>query len=314
MIEVQKRCRHLGSSLFFDYKNRVSFCPFYDCSVVDENLDGIWLNIDKIENKRKEFLLNPPVKCGDCRLYSPNIKNKKLPPVQTLYIGNWHFCYVNCTYCKYPKQEDLIAIGHYDIFPFIKELTDKKLINKKTKIVFECGDACVHPEFDKIMFYFLNSDFKDVEVNTSAQRFCESVAQGIAKGMTKVTVSFDSGCQYIYHRIKQINKFDIAVNNIKRYLGFQMPSKKNVILKYNIIQGINDNKKEPLDMFIFARDLGVNKLIFDIKAEFFERSLNCVPQHICDIMKFLKDMAIYNAYDIEFAPRLKVLYEIARKN
>lgn len=305
-------CRHLESSLFFDYQNRVKFCPYYDCTVIDEHLDGIWLNIDKIENKRKELLLNIPEKCNTCKLYIQAEKNKKLPPVQTLYIANWHFCYVNCNYCKYPKQEDLIQAGHYDISPYIKELTDKKLINKKTKIIFECGDACVHPEFDKIMFHFLNTDFKNVVINTSAQRFCESIAQGIAKDTAEVVVSFDSGCQYIYHRIKQINKFDIAVNNIKRYLSFQMPSKKNVILKYNIIQGINDNKKEPLDLFIFARDLGVNKLIFDIEADFYERSLKHVPQHIQEIMKFLKDMAFYNAYDIEFAPRLNVLYEISK--
>ncbi len=301
-------CRHIDGSLFFDFQNRVKFCPYYDCAVSEENLDGIWLDIDKTEQKRQELRINKLEKCQNCNFFeAPDKQN--LPPIKTLYLANWHFCYVNCTYCKYPKQEDLIQAGHYDVFPFVKELTDKKLVTPKTKIVFDCGDACVHPEFDKIMFYFLNNDFKNIEVNTSAQRFCESVAQGIAKNTTKVIVSFDCGCQYIYHRIKQINKFDIAVNNIKKYLKYQMPSQKNVILKYTIIQGINDNKKEPLDLFIFARDLGVNKLIFDIEEGFYERSLNYVPQHIREIMEFIKKISSYNAYDIEFAPRLKVLFK-----
>lgn len=312
MAVVQKRCKHLESSLFFDFQNRVKFCPYYDYSILDDKLDGIWLNIDKIQAERENLLINLPETCNNCKLFTPPLKNKKIPFINTLFLANWHFCYVNCKYCNYPKQEDLIQAGHYDVFPFIKELLDNKLINKNTKIVFECGDACVHPEFDKIMFYFLNSDFNDVEVNTSAQRYCESIAQGIEKGMTKLIVSFDSGCQYIYHRIKQINKFDIAVGNIKRYLKYQMPSHKNVILKYNIIQGINDNKKEPLDMFIFARDLGINKIIFDIEPEFYEKSLNCIPQHVLEIMSFIKDMSRYNAYDIEFAPRLNVLYKISK--
>ncbi len=305
-------CKHIKSSLFFDCKNRVKFCPYYDCGISDENLDGIWFDIDKTEKKRQEIEENPPENCRNCKFieYSQNRKNQ--PPIQNLYIGNWHFCYVNCNYCKYPKIEDLIQAGHYDVFPAVKDLKDRNLITKQTKIIFECGDACVHPEFDKIMFYFLNNDFKNIEVNTSAQRFCDSIAQGIGKDTTKVIISMDAGCQYIYHRIKRINKFDIAINNIKRYLTYQMPAKKNVVLKYNIIQGINDNKKEPLDLFILARDLGVNKLIFDIEADFYERSLNHVPQHIREIMKFLKDMAVYNAYDIEFGSRLNVLYKIVK--
>ena len=304
-----KSCKYIENSLCFDYKNRVRLCPYYEEAVVAENLDGIWLNIKEIEEKRNNLILNPPDKCLNCK-FSTQENKKNNGQIDTLFISNWHFCYVNCVYCKYPKEEDLLKAKHYDIFPFFKELENKELITKKTKIIFECGDACVHPEFDKIMFYLINSDFKDVEVNTSAQRFCESIAQGIAKNMTKVIISFDSGCQYIYHRVKQINKFNIAVNNIKKYLAYQLSSQKNVILKYNIIQGINDNKKEPVDLLIYARDMGINKLIFDIEADFYERSLNHVPQHIKDIMIFIKKMEKCNDFEIEFAPRLNILYKL----
>lgn len=313
MQEAQGACRHIKSSLFFDYKNRAKFCPYYDEGICAENLDGLRLDIDNIEKIRKQLIEIPPERCSKCRFFEPEEKKKNLPPIKNLYIADWHFCYVNCTYCAYPKEEDLIKAGHYDVFPFIKELMDKKFINKKTKVIFECGDSCVHPEFDKIMFYFLNNDFENITINTSAQRYCDSIAQGIAKGIAQVIVSFDSGCQYIYNRIKRINKFDIAVNNVKRYLASQMPKKKNVIIKYNIVQGINDNKKEPLDLFIFARDLGVNKLIFDIESDFYERSLNHVPQHIREITAFIKDIARYNDYDIDFAPKLNELYKIAKE-
>lgn len=306
-------CKHICSSLYFDYNNSVKYCPYNDVGILSEKLNGIWLDIDELENKRQEFISNKTNKCSNCEFYEKISKIKKQSKIKTLYLGNWHFCYVNCVYCKYPKSEDLISIGHYDIFPYIKELMDRKLVTRDTKVIFECGDACVHPEFDKIMFYFLNTDFKNIIVNTSAQRFCESIAQGIEKDMTKVIVSFDSGCQYIYHRIKQINKFDIAINNIKKYLKYQMPNKKNVILKYNIIEGINDNKKEPLDLFIFARDLGINKLIFDIEADFYKKCKINIPQHIKEIIKFLKKLSHYNNYDIEFAPKLNVLSNKIKK-
>lgn len=306
MVDSKKNsnCKFIDNTLFFDNQNKVKFCPYFnECEAV-ENLDGLWLDIGAIEKKRIELKNNPPDKCKNCSLkqIASNHKSK-------LYLANWHYCYVNCSYCKYPKQEDLIQAKHYDAYPYIIQLMEKQFLTKKTKIIFECGDACVHPEFDKIMYYFLNNEFKDIEINTPAQRFCESIAEGIARNTTKLIVSFDSGCQYIYHRIKRINKYDIAINNIKRYLQYQMPSKKNVILKYTIVQGINDNKKEPLDMFILARDMGINKLIFDIEKDFYEKSLNCVPTHIKEMMIFIKSMAKYNAFDIEFARRLNVLYE-----
>ena len=305
-------CKHIKSSLFFDNQNKVRFCPYCSDFAADTNLDGIWLNIDKIEQKRLELLKVQPKSCKDCKFYETYSPKKEIPQIKTLYIANWHFCYVDCVYCKSEKIEDLIKAKHYDFFPYFKELEDKKLVNKDTKVVFVCensGDCCVHPEFDKIMFYFLNSGYKNIEVNTSAQRFCDSVAQGIARDIAKVIIPFDSACQYVYNMVKQINKFQFALDNLKKYLTYQMPNKKNVIVKYTITSGVNDNKKEPVDLFILARDLGVKKLIFDVEQELYEKSLDFLPLYLEEIIILLRDIAKYNAFDIEFTPRLNVLYK-----
>ena len=136
--EVIHVCKYLEKALVFDNQNRVKFCPYYDIGTADEKLDGIWLNIEKINEKRKELNDNVPGKCNFCNFKSQSHKNSNNLQIETLYLSNWHFCYVNCNYCKYPKIENLIEAGHYDIFPYIKELIDKKLVTQKTKIIFEC--------------------------------------------------------------------------------------------------------------------------------------------------------------------------------
>ena len=41
-----------------------------------------------------------------------------------------------------------------------------EISSKNTKIIFECGDATLHPEFDKLMYYFINIDMKDITIQS----------------------------------------------------------------------------------------------------------------------------------------------------
>ena len=203
---------------------------------------------------------------------------------------------------------------HYDIYNTIFQLVDKGLVNKKTKIIFESGDATVHPEFDKIMYYFINNEIENIVINTPAMRFCESIAEAISKNMCEVVVSFDSGCPYIYEKVKGQNKFDIAISNIKRYLEFQLPSEKRVVLKYTLINGVNDNQKELLDWFILSRDLGVKKLAVDIEDKWFEQVQFSTPQYLKELLLFIKSMSEYNNFEIEFSKKIDIIYDAIKEN
>ncbi len=303
-------CKYLSNSLIFDCENNVKLCPYSDFADVINNFNGIWLDIDKIISSKNILLNSPRELCKDCIFFSPS--NKNLKEFEEIYLLNWHYCYVNCKYCNMPKEEDLIKANHYDILPSIKNLLDKKLINKKTKIIFGCGDATVHPEFDKILYFLINYGFENIIVNTPALRYCESISEAISKNIIQVIVPFDTGCPYIYEKIKGINKYDIAINTIKRYLSFQELNQKRVILKYTIIQGINDNQKEILDWYILSRDLGVKKLLLDIDYNFLINIKNSIPEYIKELIIFAENMSKYNNLEIEFSPKIDIIYKIIR--
>lgn len=309
-------CGHLQSSLFFDYENNVKLCPFLQDRIIVKNFNGLWLDISKIIEKRKnsvEEMKNGiiPDECKKCH----NLKNiawHKSEYIETLYLNQWRYCYINCCYCNSPKQENLIEAKHFDVMPAIEQLIDKKLFTVNTKVVFECGDSCIHPEFDKLMYFFINYGIKEVTVNTPALRYCQSIADALSNNITNVVISLDAGCAYIYERIKGLNKFDIAISNIKRYKQYEEPSQKRVVLKYTIIKGINDNEKEILDWYILSKNLGIKKLVFDIAENWFREIKDSIPDYLKEIILFVRKISDFNEIKIEFCERAAVLYNLIK--
>lgn len=312
-----KYCKYINESIIFDYKNNVKFCPYSNLGIITSKFDGIWLDIEKLKKIKSESIniinsINCPSTCKTCEYFSVNKKNEN-DGIKYLYLSNWKNCYLNCSYCDFPKEEDLIKASHYDVFQSIKQLIDSKLIDVNTTIIFNCGDATIHPEFDKLLYYFINYEMKKIIINTPAMRYCESISEAIAKNIAEVIIPFDSGCPYIFEKIKGSNKFDIVISNIKRYLAFEEPSEKRVILKYTILNGINDNQKELLDWFMFARDLGIKKLTIDIDKKWYNQIKDSIPQYLKELVIFIKTMSEYNEIKMDFCDRTNFIYNTVNK-
>ena len=312
-----KHCRYINESLIFDYKNSVKLCPYSDFGTIIPDYNGIWFDIEKLKKIKSESIniinsIDCPNICKNCEYYKDN-KRKDNNSIKYLYLSNWKNCYLNCSYCDFPKEEDLIKASHYDVFQSIKQLIDSQLIDTNTTIIFDCGDATIHPEFDKILYYFINYEMKKIIINTPAMRYCESISEAIAKNVAEVIIPLDSGCPYIYEKIKGSNKFDIVINNLKRYLAFEEPSEKRVILKYTILKGINDNQKEILDWFMLARDLGIKRLTIDIDKKWYNQIKNSIPQYLKELVIFINKISQYNEIGIDFCDRTNFIYNTINK-
>ena len=267
----------VGLEFTFDEKVKV-----ISSEILEFNFNGLWLDIDKLKSL--------------------------VSSLDYVVLSHWKCCFLSCSYCVEKKTDDLNTVKHFDIMPIIEQLVDNGLITKHTQIIFGCGDATLHPEFDKLMYYLINIGMKDVVINTSAMRHCHSIAEAMMKNITKLVVSLDAGCPYIYERVKGINKYDIAVANIKRYLEFENTSSTQVVINYVLLNGINDNKKEILDWFMFSRNLGVKKLSIDIDEKWYNL-LDTIPEYLKEILVFTKELSEFNNLEIEFSHRMSNLNE-----
>lgn len=314
-------CKYIAGGLIFSQNGNIIVCGRAADDNDSEftfmnNFNG--LNFDSaslkqfIINLRSKYNNNLPLGCNNCE-NTVHIKQNNEPVFDFIELNHWKSCFLNCVYCNYEKVDDLSLTSHYDITPVIQELIDPKLISKNTKIIFKCGDALLHPEFDKLMYFFINFGMKDIEIHTSGQRYCHSVSEAIDKKIAKIFISFDGGCPYIYEKVKGYNKFDIAMSTLKRYFEYDDKNKKRVIISYTLVKGINDNKKEILDWFIMSRGLGIKKLFVDIDVNWYN-SVNGIPDNnLSELLLFIKELSSLNNFDIDFSLKtLKMYNEIVK--
>ncbi len=246
------------------------------------NYNGLWLDIDKV------------------KAYTQHL--------DYVILSHWKCCFLSCVYCREKKTDNLTKIKYFDIFPIIGQLIDENLITTETKIIFECGDATLHAEFDKLMFFLMNYGMKDIEINISAMRFCESIEKGMKKNIAKVIITIDSFNPNIYEKIKGLNRVDIAVSNIKKYIEAQNKSAKQVILKYTLVQNANDNKEEILNWFNYAKDLGIKKIAIDIDEKWYNSINDEFSKHITELVVYTKNLSDSNKIDIKLTDRIKAIY------
>ena len=313
--KLNHTCRYVSGGLIFSPDETIAVCNSFnkkdESFILYRNFNGINFDSDKLKsdiiNLRNKYNSLSNKYCFDCFNYI-KLKNTDKPFFSFIELNHWKCCFLKCKYCKYNKTDDISQTNHYDINPVLQELLDNNLINKNTKIVIDCGDALVHPEFDKLMYFFINNEMKDVDIYTSAQRYCHSISEAVDKKIARIFISVDSGCPYIYERVKGFNKFDIAVSNIKRYLAFDDKLRKRVILTYMLVKGINDNKKEILDWFMMSRGLGIKKLFADIDDNWYDELNGFPDNNLKELILFIRELADLNDYDIEFSLKLQKLY------
>lgn len=308
-------CSSIKGGLLFTHDGKISLCKrcLPEFSIVD-NFNGLGLDVDLLKSRIKEHssasISNNCINCP----YIVDDYSKKVSSLDFVVLSHWKCCFLDCVYCQDKKTDDLLTVNHFDIMPVIEQLIDSGLISKETQIIFDCGDATLHPEFDKLMYFFINYGMKNIIVKTSALRFCQSVADAISRNILQLVISIDAGCPYIYEKVKGLNKFDLMISNLKRYLEYEDKSRKHIALSYNLVEGINDNKKELIDWFMFSRNLGVKKLILDIDDKWYNNVCANIPNNLKELILFVKELSELNKFEIEFSQKIDYLYKIAKGN
>ncbi len=309
-------CSNVFYSLYFDSQNNIRVCPKQNYGILIRNFDGIWLDTGKIAQNRKSYINsfkigNPDTICLDCEYLKNGIYTEQ-NELKEIHLGHWKNCYLKCRYCNSEKNENLIQAKHYNVFDAINRLIDEKQLTTNTRIIFECGDALIHPEFDKLLYFFINYESKEIVVNTPALTYRESIAEAIAKNVIKLIVNIDCANTHIYKYIKGEDCYDIVTANLQRYLQYQEPKEKRVLTKITLYKGGNDGKKELSDWFVLSRDLGINEMIVDIDEAWFAEMKEDIPDYLKEMLFFIKNIAQLNGVVVDFSPKIEKLYEKIR--
>ena len=205
-------------------------------------------------------------------------------------ISNFHFtqcrlCNAKCIYCSKEYSEGGI---NYDVYPVIKDLIDKGYYLSGGEACFQGGEPLVMQHFDELADLLIKNGTV-IRVHTSGIKFSPPVSEALKQNKGTVVISLDCGTDKTYKKIKQADRFNNVIENIQKYAH---SGADNVIIKYIIIPGINDNLEEIDKFFDVLVKCGIKTAALDIELQYARQyEYKYVSQHVYLIADYFEKKA-----------------------
>lgn len=224
-----------------------------------ENIDWDFIFNLKAERikAQKEKTIYP---CKDCyRLSDYSFKNERI--ISEFHFSHCQICNAKCIYCSDDRNG---GKKNYDVLPVITDLIQKGYYKEGGEATFQGGEPTLMLHFDELIDLFIKNGTA-VRVHTNAIKYSPKIVEALKTNNGLVVSSLDSGCRKTYKKIKQVDAFDISVENIKKYSSAN-PDK--IIIKYLILPGFNDNLKEIDKFFKLMKKIGIKQVALDIESKY----------------------------------------------
>ena len=258
MIE-SKYCRYLINSLCFHQKN-VRFCTTLQLgeilSVYNESPKELASKITKLRAKMQHDLSSNiiPKGCENC-IYKNNepVRSNKINKIDLYY---WYHCNCGCFYCSYRDEtkgefSDKQIEGNRLIYDTLIELYKNNQIDlSELQVRFGGGELGVLKEFPKLIDLFLKNNVMNIWCESSGIAYSKGVEKILKNGKGTLTVAVCAGSRETYKKIKQRDKYNQVMKNLCKYINAASKfksnplNKKNIISKFIILHGFNDNIDE----------------------------------------------------------------------
>ncbi len=315
-------CPWLEHGIIFDHAKHIRVCCEQSHEgkgryILDSSFNGLWIDIDKIiseKNKQKNQVRQGviPSCCQGCLFLKEDYWDNE-NYFDNILLTHWSNCNTRCIYCPAIRDNNLSDENHYNIIPILSQLFDKHLISKNARFSIAGGESTIYPEFDKLLYFLVESGISNININSSGIKYCDSIAELISKNLAEIVISLDCSSAFIYKSIKGTDTFDVVVNNIKRYIQAQQINENRVIVKFIILKGINDGIKDILEWFVFCKDLGVKKFAVDVDIAWYNEMKNDVPDYVKDMLVFIYKVCKLNSVHLDFYDRADMIFKNFKK-
>jgi len=316
-LEYRKGCNRLGRSLHYETK-RIPMCTVGNRSRPMMYTKGSVTDIiaEWQEYSKKLILANQlesPNKCYGCPLMkygfydTPGLRNLRF--LQSLRDDA---CNLKCTYCSAAQSDKFAANKNkegpsvYDVIYAFSQMTEFVNMGKDFTITFANGELCANKHFDLIIDILLANKWQ-IELLSNLSIYREKLADFIHTGrVVKIITSIDAGTRETYKKIKKNDRFDVVVENLKKY----PLHKTKFFLKYLFLEGINDNEADIDGFYELAKESGAvidistdnktNTKPFTENKRMRELVLRLIKKAKSDGIKVIADENNINPIDVRF--------------
>jgi len=172
-------------------------------------------------------------------------------------------CQCRCIYCNRHSNESGIfkeqfhAEGYEKVFDVIEWARNNDMIASNAIWILTSGEITIHPYRDKI-FNLVKG--KATIFYTNCFVFDERIMINLAENpKSTIVLSIDCGTKETWYKIKGVNNFYTVMNNLILY-STKSTHPGQIILKYIVLPGINDNLTDFLSVIDIMKTLKISHL------------------------------------------------------
>ena len=292
-------CEELEYGIHFDMTGLFHCATFFHSNKNNIPVTQLTGNLNKdykkfLKQKEKDKKLHKKGKiisrCENCfELKNKTWDNSKL--IKRIAIAANRRCNSNCIYCTTHRDKIFYnQMKDVPVYDFIKKLFDENLISPDCEAQIGGGESVLHCEFEKLMNLFVDRLSSRIAVYTSGIKYSEGIEKAIKLNRANIVISIDSGNKNLYKRIKNVDKFDDVVLNLKKYCEAQNYCTENrqVAMKYILIPSINSKIEYIKEFLDLALNINCKAVRFDIENNWYKHNMHNLDaiEYIFHFMKY----------------------------
>jgi len=292
-----KYCLYLNNGLNFHYSG-LTFCNKLWIGSDFQKYEGDYLktffeNREKVLADMKNGIA--PEHCRSCMYLKDYEGGEITPKIKYMEIYHWNECNCACFYCsnrnatKLKMTQKRNIRGVIDVMPNLKKLQKENLLDDKLEATLLGGEPSLLKEFPDILKFFIKNKY-GISILSNGIYYEKYIPRALRAGEKSfLTVSLDSGSREMFKRIKRADKFDEVLKNIKRYVKDSKEASNKIMMKYIILEGVNDSKEEINKFIDVCAQAGVTNYFPAIEFCHSVKDENSkLSENVCSLYEYIK--------------------------
>ncbi len=285
-------CIFLERGINFDYNSVTDCCILHHSNkglpLLLENYKGGLIDWEKIfeikENRIQNQIKKTVYECEGC-YHLGNYEFSFEKKISEFHFSHCRLCNAKCIYCSKEYSEGDI---NFDTYPVISDLIEKGYYKSGGEATFQGGEPTMMKHFNELIELFIKNG-TSIRVHTSGIKFSPQVCDSLKQNKGSVVISLDCGSKKTYKKIKQVDCFEYVLDSIQKY---SRANSDNVIVKYILIPGVNDNINEIDKFFRIIKQYNIKKAALDIEVKYADKYNNKdVSPHIFLLVDYFEKKA-----------------------
>lgn len=295
-----KSCYWIESGINFDI-DTYKICCLYSAkgggnTIVKNNYKGEpidWDNFFNFKKRIKDLHKSGKIypKCEGCILLEERDWPDDHTKISMINLDYWTKCNSRCSYCHTMNNKEAYnKFKNYNFLPILKDMIKRDILRPNGHVSFGGGEVTLLKEFDKLLNIFMDYGFPLTRIHSSCIKYSRAIEKGLKNARVDLIVSIDAGSKEMHEKVKQVKSYDKVWKNLKRYASNQR-NPLAVKVKYIVIPGLNDDKKEIELWLKKAKENGINCVLQEIESKWFYARRDNVPNEIIDFFNYTKEKA-----------------------